>query len=375
MKILFAYILFSLLLVVGCREVNMPEGLNIEDAMETNKEFVFSEMFDSLTCIPLETTDESLLGQEAYVMYADEKDVFIRYDSRIYHFTTDGSFLNIIGKKGDGPGEYIMLYSVSVDAKNERLVYYVGQGRMQYWGYDGTWLGEKTLRADGELTDVYGCGDKFIAENRLYTGDGLFTYLCIYDFDGELQQKVPIAQDKQSVNITMYTVPIMYPFLDTIHYKDVNSDSLYSLNKDSIVGICRFDLGKYRPSREQLEDMNQKEILMRDCAQLVDIQESRDKFYLLLVHDYAVRGVVMDKATGAIGYSKKIVPPQRGGGIKNDMLGGCFWPSFIGADDALYQLLLIEDISDEGEKYMASHVIGKYQVSEDANPVLLKVYE
>ena len=375
MKKLTVYMFPLLLLFAGCRERKMAAGFDVEAAMEIHKEFVFSEMFDSLACVPLETTDEALLGQGAYVVYADERDVFIRYDSRIYHFAADGSFLNLIGQKGDGPREYAILYSVSIDARNKKLAYYVGQGRIQYWDYEGAWLGEKTLQADGELTDVYECGGRWIAENRLYTGKGLLTYLCMFDADGALLQKVLVAQDRQSVNITMYTVPIMYPFVGTIRYKDVNSDSLYACCRDSIAGICRFDLGKYKPSREQLEDMNQREALMEDCVQMVDIQESQERFYLLLVHDYAVWGVVLDKATGAIEYSKKIVSPQKGGGIMNDVLGGCFWPSFVGDDHALYQLLLLENMSDKGKRYMASHGIRSHGMVEDANPILLKVYE
>lgn len=67
------------------------------------------------------------------------------------------------------------------------------------------------------------------------------------------------------------------------------------------------------PSRELLEDVAQRETLMRDFAQLVDIQESNEGFYFLIVHNNELRGMVVDKKTGRLEYSQVIEIPQKGG--------------------------------------------------------------
>ena len=374
------YALFLLALCSACSDRNKKDGevaglVGIEPAMETDKNAVCSELYDSLACVPLETTDASLLGANAYILYGDDSDIFIRYDSRIYRFAADGRFLNVIGQRGNGPHEYAILYSVSVDAERERLCLYVGQGKVQYWGYDGQWQGECQLQADGELTYVLGLGENLVAENRLYTDEGLTTSLCVYGPDGTLLQEKRIGLDNQSVNITMTTVPLMYAYGGGVRYKDINGDSLYAVGKGNAVeGVARFHLGRFQPSREQLEDMNQRETLLRECAQLVDIRETKDNFYLTLVHDRKVRGIVMGKVSGKLMYSRWIAPPQRGGGIRNDYVGGEFWPSFVGSDDALYGLLPVEKITQEGEKALSERM-GRPFVVEEANPIVLKVYE
>lgn len=129
------------------------------------------------------------------------------------------------------------------------------------------------------------------------------------------------------------------------------------------------------PSRELLEDVAQRETLMRDFAQLVDIQESNEGFYFLIVHNNELRGMVVDKKTGRLEYSQVIEIPQKGGGIENDYIDkSCFWPSFISDSDVMYCLLPIEKVTADGMEDVKRHSFGNIQLSEESNPVVLKVY-
>lgn len=135
------------------------------------------------------------------------------------------------------------------------------------------------------------------------------------------------------------------------------------------------DFGSYTPSRELLEDMNQKETLLREYAQLVDIKESTSFFYFLIVYDSKLRGIVIDKKNGLLKYNQMIELPQIGGGIKSGYIENvCFWPSFISGSNIMYALLPIEKIADIDAADLKQYLPHATELTMEANPVVLKVY-
>jgi tRNA-2-methylthio-N6-dimethylallyladenosine synthase len=55
-----------------------------------------------------------------------------------------------------------------------------------------------------------------------------------------------------------------------------------------------------------LEDVSKKEILLKEYTQLVDIQECKSDFYLLIIYAHKLRGIVLDKETGFVKYNELI---------------------------------------------------------------------
>jgi hypothetical protein len=82
-----------------------------------------SSLFKKAKIIPLETADESLIGQITEVQVSDGK-MFV-FDTDHIHgglfvFDMDGKFIRRIGRKGQGPEEYVFLSDFTVDeAKHE----------------------------------------------------------------------------------------------------------------------------------------------------------------------------------------------------------------------------------------------------------------
>ncbi len=361
---------------VDSTSIRQGNIFNLEVAMQIEKKSLLSELSDSIQCIPLETNDFSLLDNRAYLLYADEQYIFIKSKDLIYRFKADGHFLNKIGQRGSGPGEYNMVHSISIDSEHERLLYYVGQKRIQFWGYDGRFQKEICLQDESEITAVSLLGDnKIISEAREYSEEGLKTDIHFFDLEGKLLKKIPIGRDAQKVNLSMHTTPLMYVKGKSVKYKDANANSLLSFWNDSFERQWDFDLGRYTPSRELLEDVAQKETLMRDFAQLVDMKESDRRFYFLVVHGNALRGIVVDKETGQLEFSQTITIPQKGGGIENDYIDKCcFWPSFISDSNAMYCLLPIEKIMSVGKQRAERYLSESIRLTEEANPIVLKVY-
>lgn len=81
------------------------------------QEIKLSEVAKSVRVIPLETTEECLLGTDLKIYYGEEY-IFVcdqRQPGAFYRFSKDGKFLNKIGCSGEGPEEYIRSLSFSVD--------------------------------------------------------------------------------------------------------------------------------------------------------------------------------------------------------------------------------------------------------------------
>lgn len=375
---LFFYMQAFGCLLGACTESSIKQGceLNLEVAMKTEKRILLSELSDSLECIFLETNDSSLLGDRAYLLSANRENLFIKSRNAVYRFDHEGCFLNKIGQRGNAPEEYNSIHSVSIDEDNERLLFYVGQKKVQFWGYDGGFQEEIYLRTESEITSANLLNSGIIiAEGRRYLDVGLETYIYTFDLKGKLLKEIPMGGDALKVNLSMHTSPLMYLKDGCVKYKDINTSFLYSFCGDSIERQWNFNLGTYTPSRELLEDVAQKETLMRDFAQLVDIQESNKNFYFLIVHNHELRGMVVDKKTGRLECSQVIETPQKGGGIENDYIDkSCFWPSFISDSDVMYCLLPIENVTAVGMEDVKRHSLGNRRLYEESNPVVLKVY-
>ena len=356
--------------------IRQGQVLDLETAIRQKKNLLLSDLSDSLQCIPLETNDSSLLGKRCFVLYADEQNIFVKSDYTVYRFNSDGRFLNKIGQHGNAPGEYNVAYSISVDQESQYLLYYVGQKKVQFWGYDGLFQKEIQLRSEGEITVVKMLNtDRLLAEKRSYSDDGLQIYIELFDMEGNLLKQIPMNSDSQKVSLTMKTVPLMYTYGSLVKYKDINCNTLYSFDNDSESRDWILNFGSYTPSRELLEDVSQKETLLRDYVQLVDIQESDNTFYFLTICDGRLRGIVVDKESGSLRYSQAIGLPQMGGGIENDYIkDSCFWPSFISDSNVMYALLPVEKLTDAGALDMKRYLSHSTELIMEANPVVMKVY-
>ena len=367
-------------LSVSCVEnsvVKQEKELRIEAALRSDKHLELGDLTDSIDCVLLETTDSSLLANRSYLLYGDEKDLFVRSGDQLFRFRADGRFLNKIGEVGNGPGEYKLLYSVSVDPKEERLVFYVGQRRVQFWNYAGRLEKELTLSGKGEITNVQLLGqDKLVAEQRLYSDKGVETTIQLFDLSGKCVKEIPIHRDEESVNRTMMTVPLMYSREGNVKYKDIHEKSLYAFSGTDGAVEWTFELGEYAPSRELLEDVNKKETLLREFAQLVDVRESENCFYLLMVYAKTLRGMIVDKKTGAVLFSESIAMPQRGGGLKNNFIQNtAFWPTYISDQNVAYALLSVDRLSPTEKEELRTFLSpSNLPIPEDSNPVVIKAY-
>ena len=136
----FFLIVCSVFLFFGCKKTKSVFSDHVLDVVQLLSEKIevpMSELSNSMEYVLLETNDSVLLHQNAHVFYSDDSDILIRSKQFILHFNSKGDFLNRIGKIGNGPHEYNVIYNVSVDATHKLLFFYDGQKKIYIMSYDG----------------------------------------------------------------------------------------------------------------------------------------------------------------------------------------------------------------------------------------------
>jgi hypothetical protein len=92
---------------------------NLEDYTAFN----MNEFVDSVLYVPLETTDESLIGEITQVEYFDGKYFVLdgNQAQALFVFDSTGRYLWKISRIGGGPGEYISLSEFSIDYQSKHI--------------------------------------------------------------------------------------------------------------------------------------------------------------------------------------------------------------------------------------------------------------
>ena len=119
--------------------------INLSEDVSTVPSLLLSEAASKVDIVPLEVTDESLLG-EIYHLQITENDIWVHHykDKCICRFSRSGKFLNKVGKIGQGPGEFIQLSDFFIDEKH-REIYIVSASRGIFvYDFDGNFKRQPT---------------------------------------------------------------------------------------------------------------------------------------------------------------------------------------------------------------------------------------
>ena len=99
--------------------------INLSEDVSTVLSLLLSESAEKLEIVPLEMTDQSMLGEIRRIQVTDHN-IWIDHGREfyIYRFSRSGKFLNKIGSIGQGPGEYTTYSTFLVD-EDKKEVYII----------------------------------------------------------------------------------------------------------------------------------------------------------------------------------------------------------------------------------------------------------
>ena len=126
-------LLIGVFVLLGCSSNKKQEPIsksgvpviNLSEDVSTVLSLLLSESAEKLEIVPLEMTDQSMLGEIRRIQVTDHN-IWIDHGREfyIYRFSRSGKFLNKIGSIGQGPGEYTTYSTFLVD-EDKKEVYII----------------------------------------------------------------------------------------------------------------------------------------------------------------------------------------------------------------------------------------------------------
>ena len=107
--------------------------IRLDPEQKIDDNFLISHLTDSIEYIPIETTDNTIIGRIGKIVHWNSNFyVLDRLTETIFCFDNKGKFLNKLQKKGLGPDEYYSITDFCVSKSGELWVYSSAQAFLKY---------------------------------------------------------------------------------------------------------------------------------------------------------------------------------------------------------------------------------------------------
>ncbi len=229
-----------------------------EKKMEEHKVITNDTALDmKIRYLPLETTEECLVGGMINKLESDDSFLFIFDESnnQVLRFSQkDGSFLNKFGKKGRGPGEYVGIIDMSLNRKKKEVCLIDRFGfKFLYFDYDGQFLREEPLYYffyNAEFVGDYMIQDANLTENTMAPSIN--------------HNRLIFAKQDHTPKYVGFSFPenfgaqfgqgMKHPFItcnEAVYYNHILSDTIWQIKEN---GTCEAKYVFKFPGRDNLFD-------------------------------------------------------------------------------------------------------------------------
>lgn len=277
-RISYSLIVAVVILMSSCRQQPSLNGLEAINIINKDHpiELDIYDIVDSISYIPLETSEKCLLG-ELLRTKRDGDFYFVEDAKGLFVFGKDGRFLNEIGHKGNAPGEYLYMDNFYLDRKNKQVCIINNvQKRILRYAYDGTYASVSYLEdKDANIESAMLCdGGELLAfyplPNDLFHVDSEYR---VFREEGDTFVSERIMDAK-----ALTTKDAFYPFLyfpmvtfNNKHFlASVFSNELYQYEKGKAFPVYHVDASATIPDEAFLDehkDLDFFELLRHEPAE------------------------------------------------------------------------------------------------------------
>jgi outer membrane protein assembly factor BamB len=375
----FIYV-FYLLIIVGCKTGNkQANNLFAENIIEinlsTNKNKVlYSELFDSLKYICLETTDDILIKEITRLKYVDEKIYILDKRSQtVFCFDMGGKLCWKIHSLGQGPQEYTQLTDFDIDKENNKLYLFSFRDKILVYDLSGNFIKEYNTELGGK-SFAYNKGQIYIYADTFFNEadkSGENNYLFLFNENKDtLEGKFPFNIDKRyGSTITYNSSNAFCHYEGEVRFFIPFSNNVYSIKGDSIYIKYHFDFGEYNLPDNYFDNYTTNDIRESKYAYGLNSFWENDKYYSFNIY--------VNQEFYQVLYSKKEDKVYIGT-LYDDMSYCC--PSFSNVtDDYILGSLSVEDLllihnlpKEDNQNLILEKIIS--EVTEDDNPAIFLCY-
>lgn len=221
--------------------------IDLVEAYDNRTEVSLSTFAEAVEYIPLETVEESLVGNYPSFYLADDKIISIVF-RQIYTFDKkSGKFIEEIRGYGEGPNEYLSTKK-SLEFNEEDEVFYVAKKPSLIWQLNSS--GEKTGEFEIPTDENYIMGFSKLSD-KLFVGYNANptcnqkNKLTIFDSQGKILKTFPNHQScihDLSLGISFDTDEgRFYRDRGNVYFKETYNDTLFYVSDDTLSAHLIFD--------------------------------------------------------------------------------------------------------------------------------------
>ena len=372
-------------------------------AMGSGKILNLSEYAKDIRYIPLETNDSVLIKHITQCIYVDNRIVINDNRDICWLFDTNGKFISALGKKGNGPNEYLTVKKISTIYNENKIILDLRPKKIQIYDLEGKLINQfkypSTLNSgDGIASVVYLSPNTYFADIVSYhnmrnrglafeTKNDTAKILTIYP------TFTNIVKRSENYSITFEECAWLGQYKGEFRFCKPLNDTIFTMSTDfQLKKKYVFDFGKYKlPVKYLIEKESDKEFIA-----LKDISESSNYLFMRLrmfncapesfefianeagltfrhVNNHVC--AVFEKSTGDLTLLNQAKKKKLG--FFNDIDGGpFFWPKYISSDEKMIAYFTAEDFLEyysemETPSQAVSALVRKLKI--DDNPVLMVV--
>jgi hypothetical protein len=187
--------------------------------------------FKTLEFIPLETNENCLLAEVFKLIYRNNfYYVLDRKSKKVFIYSEDGKFINSIYRVGQGPGEYVDIYTFDVDEENNIYINSMSTGKLIKYLYPD-YLESEEYRLNFSAGD-FAIDNKnnqiWVADVRTIRG-GNSEQLAIYS-EGELTTKLG-ARNVFDDAVRPLKARYFFRFEEHLYFNPLYSPYIYELGE------------------------------------------------------------------------------------------------------------------------------------------------
>lgn len=412
MKCFFLFLAAALFVACGEKQTRQGNVIRLEKKIAApEKSLKTSDYFDSITYIPLQTTDSSLIGSHIQFAVAQDR-VYVgstKTSCLVFDLNT-GKFITSIGSSDKGPRGYRSSAELWINPENG-VVYFPGW-RDEFIKYSATgeFLGiqKKPAGAGDAAAYSYLDANTLLARCESFVGK-VPEYMLAFDEEGQVINRYPGKSRTDSIEnasdiggisvykgfdaglsgygsvlfiqtkgtgkerIVMNQQPVFCHWDGKTFYKDSYNDTVFSLTAHEMIPEWVLDMGKYRLPLEEQDNREAR----KEKGTVNQVMES-DRYLMFSYFFYhpeekiqAYRGV-FDKKTGETGIT------LYKNGFTDDLNGFMsIRPALENWDNSLITYLQPIDILAWFEEHPAEaenlkpEIRRLKELKEDDNPVLV----
>jgi hypothetical protein len=350
--------------------------LEIRKSLENKEELFLSSYANQIQYIPLETTPSCLISEIRSLKTIGDDIYILDTKAGVFRFDKQGQFVNQVGKKGNGPGEYGMVFNFEIiEELNEILLYCYPAGKINVYDLQSAEF-KRSFKPNFDNSGFVAFPQKqltFIIPQSHEQNTPFELYRT--NLQGEIIDSVADSRLPRISGMHASSSPRYYRNKNLLFYMDGFQDTLFSYSPNfEKEAYLQFILNNSQKSNELKLERKIGEIQYTDFLHVGAILDIGNYIFLEINQGYGLyieskkHHMLFDKSSGQLCYCSSLI---------NDLDNGMpFWPQFSSSKKELiasyqpYQFFEYNGSIDEKNPKHNKFQNMIRQLNENDNPIL-----